>query len=267
MKKILLFLLTLMVLVAPQVIQAQETLTVYDGEATNSYVPVYGYYADAYNKCEMIMSADELSEMNGGTISKMTWYLSTPAAAAWTGTFQVFLMEVNDASISAYYGPNDATVVYEGQLDGTQSTMTIEFTDNYTYEGGNLLVGVYQTVKGNYKSATFAGETVTGASGQGYNSSSLDAVTFTQRNFIPKTTFTYTPGEGDYCPKPRNVAANNITAHTAVVTWDYLAEAEDGYKYYYWKASEEEPSIVETTTDNTVTLTGLDPETMNIFKI
>ena len=40
---------------------AQETLTVYDGGATNAYVPVYGFYADAYSKVEFIMNSDELS--------------------------------------------------------------------------------------------------------------------------------------------------------------------------------------------------------------
>ena len=62
---------------------AQETITVHDGNATNNYVPVYGFYADAYNKCEMIMPADDLSEMTGATITKMTWYLTSPAADSW----------------------------------------------------------------------------------------------------------------------------------------------------------------------------------------
>ena len=173
---------------------AQE-LTVYDGSATNSYVPVYGFYGDAYNKCEMVYAAAELSDMAGGTINSLTFYASTPAAEAWTGTFQVFLTEVADATISDFAGPG--TVVYEGTLDGTQPTMTITFNTPYTYNGGNLLVGVYQTATGNYKSVTWAGETVTGASGSGYNYGGLSSCSFTQRNFVPKTTFSYTPAGGD----------------------------------------------------------------------
>ena len=61
---------------------AQETMTVYDGEATSSHVPVFGLYADAYTKCQMIMPASELSDLIDGTISKLTWYLASPAAAA-----------------------------------------------------------------------------------------------------------------------------------------------------------------------------------------
>ena len=154
----------LMAVFAPLAMMAQETLTIYeDGTATSSNVPVHGLWADAYLKCEIVVPADQLVEMNGGTISQMDFYLTTPATAAWTGTFQVFLKEVDDATISDYYGTSGATIVYEGLLDGTQSTMTVAFSDNYVYGGGNLLIGVYQIVKGNYKSATFAGAAVTGA--------------------------------------------------------------------------------------------------------
>ena len=58
-------------------------LTVNDGTTTNALVPVYGLYADAYLKCEYILPASQLTAMSGGTISQMTFYLSTPAAAGW----------------------------------------------------------------------------------------------------------------------------------------------------------------------------------------
>ena len=73
---------------------AQETLTVYDGGATNAYVPVYGFYADAFNKCEFIMPAADLSELEGATLTKMTWYLASPAEAVWGGNYQVYVKEV-----------------------------------------------------------------------------------------------------------------------------------------------------------------------------
>ena len=172
--------------------RAQEELTVYgDGTATSSNVPVYGTWADAYLKCEFVIPADQLEDMAGGTISQMTYYLTTSATAAWTGTFQVFLKEVDYTSINSYSGTEGATIVYEGNLDATGSTMDVVFTEYYTYEGSNLLVGVYQIVPGNYKAATFAGASVTGACVQGYNRTSLDNVTATQRNFIPRTTFSY----------------------------------------------------------------------------
>jgi hypothetical protein len=169
-------------------------LTVHDGTSSNSYVPVYGFYADAYLKSETVYPAEELSEMAGGEISKITYYASSPATAVWTSTFQVFMTEVEETSLDAYHDFTGMTPLYEGILDGTGSEMEINFETPYQYNGGNLLIAVYSTSTGNYKSVTWAGETVSGASIQGYNYSSLDAVSATQRNFIPKTTFTYAPG-------------------------------------------------------------------------
>jgi len=171
-----------------------EELTVHDGTGTNSYVPCYGFYADAYLKCEMVYPAEELAAMAGASISSITFYASTPATDPWTGTWQVFVNEVADATISTFAGPG--TVVYEGTLDATAETMTINFDTPYTYNGGNLLVGVYLTETGNYKSVSWAGEAVTGASVQGYNYSSLASVSPSQRNFLPKTTFSYAGGGG-----------------------------------------------------------------------
>ena len=200
------------------VARAQETLTVHDGTATNGNVPVYGYYADAYLKCEMVYPAAELEDMDGGTITSMTFYASSPASDSWgNANFQVFLTEVANATISAYVGPG--TIVYEGALDGTQSEMTITFTTPYVYNGGNLLVGVYNTVAGDYVSITWAGEQVTGASITGYSYSSLDGVSATQRNFLPKTTFGYTPGEVVGCGKPKQLAVNYTGGTSATVTW------------------------------------------------
>lgn len=242
-------------------------LTVYDGTVTNQYVPVYGWYGDAYLKCEYVIPASELPAMNNGTISKMTYYLKTSADAAWTGTFQVFLKEVSETSISAYSGTEGATIVYEGTLDATGSTMKVDFSTNYTYNGGNLLVGFYQTVKGNYKSAAFYGQTVNGASLAGYNSSSLDGVTGTQRNFIPKTTFEYTGGTAPL-NKPTNLTVTGITSNSAWISWEtHLEDNATGFTYQYKEASAEswstETDILATQTQ----LTGLTPGTDYNFRV
>ncbi len=251
----------LMAVFVPLAMMGQSQLTIYeDGTATSSNVPVHGLWADAYLKCEFVVPTNQLGEMTGGTISQMDFYLTSPAAVAWTGTFQVFLMEVDDETINAYYGPDNATIVYEGQLDGTQDIMTVAFSNNYTYGGNDLLVGVYQIEKGNYKSATFAGASVTGASGQGYNSSSLANVTFNQRNFIPKTTFTYTIG-GVVCEKPESIEVSNIGTNGATVTWTggsgtYNLEIKGG-SYADWTPV---PNMTNTTA-TTATLSALEPGT------
>ena len=264
MKKTLL-LLTLMVLLTPWALKASE-LTIYENATgTSDYVPVYGTWADAYLKCEFVVPADELSALNGGTISRMSFYLTSSAATAWTGTFQVFLQEVTDATISAYYGPDNATVVYEGTLDATGETMDVEFTTNYTYNGGNLLIGVYQTVSGIWKSATFAGAEVTGACVQGYSSSSLDGVSTTQRNFVPKMTFEYAPaGSGPICVKPKNLAVSLTPGSGSIAGLSWTAGGEETewvIEYSTSSTFEEGNVVVNGVTDNPYILSGLTPET------
>ena len=167
-------------------------LTVYDGMTTNYYVPVYGLWVDDYTKTEMIMPAADLSEMVGYPIQSMTFYLSTPASGAWApAEFQIFMKEVSNTTLSSYIGMDGATVVYEGMLDATQSEMYIPFSTPYTYTGGNLLIGIYETVEGTYKGAYFYGvEAPNGSSASGYGSSPAN-VAFNSRAFLPKTTFAY----------------------------------------------------------------------------
>ena len=168
-----------------------ETLTVYDGTDVNNTVPVYGLWTDAYLKAEFVMPATEIAEMAGSTINSMKFYASQTNVNWGNANFLVFLTEVTDATISAFAGPG--TVVYQGALSIVDGEMTVDFTTPYQYDGGNLLVGIYNTVKGSYATSTWFGESVTGASISGYNSSSLDNVQPTQRDFIPKTTFGFTP--------------------------------------------------------------------------
>ena len=237
---------------------AQEELTVYDGTTTNSYVPIYGFYADAYLKCEYVIPSTDLDEMNGGTISAMRFYANT-TAASWTGTFQVFLREVNSTSISAYQGPG--TVVYTGALGIAGGEMLVTFTTPFTYNGGNLLVGVYETATGNYPSSSWYGQTVTGASVQAYNYNGLDAITATQRNFIPKTTFYYTSVQT--CPRPAGLSVSGLTTTSVSINW--TAGGSETSWDIYWSTSSTAPtgSTAPSATSNTnsYTITGLTPET------
>ena len=239
----------------------QSTLTVNDGTETSSYVPIYGLWADSYLKCEYVIPAEDLADMLGGTISAMTFYLSTPATDSWgAASFQVFMKEVDATTIDAYTGTDDATIVYEGSLDGTQSEMNVEFTTPYTYNGGNLLVGVYNTTPGTFKSAYFYGVTATGACVQGYSSSSLSAVSVNQRNFLPKTTFTYTAGAPVACARPTDLTFSNVTANSVTLAWTAGGSETE------WTLSvngTEHAGI----TENPYTLTGLNPGTAYTVKV
>ena len=197
-----------------------QTLTVAEGTATNEYIPVYGYYADTDGcNSEFIVPADDLAAMRGNDITAMDFYLSQAATAAWGATFQVYLGEVNATTLSGNMGPDNFTVVYTGALDGTVSTMHVEFSEPYNYNGGNLLVGTYITSSGSYKRAYFYGVEATGAAYYSYEGWS--GTTGAVQNFIPKTTFTYERPAA--CPKPTGLAATDNGDGTATVTWNGTA--------------------------------------------
>jgi len=248
-------------------------LTLNEGTATNEYVPVYGYYAEQYQKSEFIIpaSTEGLAAMTDGTINQMTFYLSTPASESWgNAQFQVFMKEVLATGFSSenygnfFYGINDATIVYEGPLDGTQSTMVIDFTTNYHYNGGNLLVGVYETTKGTWKRAYFAGNTSTGGSLRKNNSSSLGSITTGEiEDFLPKTTFNYL---SVIIPKPANLQAYDITSSSATISWTAAANNVTSYQYKY-KTEGGEWTALESTTSNSVSLSGLADFTSYTFQV
>ena len=166
-----------------------DELTVFDGTESSTYYPVHGNFADTEGSLsEFIVPSTALSDMNGCTISKMTFYISSVAAAKWTSTFTVYMKEIEGSvyESSSAIGDDGATVVYVGELDGTASTMDVDFTNNFDYNGGNLLIGFkVTTAMSVWKSATFVGET------QSENTAFRNKNSNTREKFLPKTTFTY----------------------------------------------------------------------------
>ena len=240
MQKFLRTLALMALMIVPWAANAQNnTITVADGTVTNQYVPVYGLYVDDFVRSQTIYPASVIEEgaeamgMTGGTISSMTFYLSTPATGSWgDATFSVKLAEVSAATLSGWQDVSTATTVYEGSLDGTQSTMTIEFTTPYTYNGGNLLLEIASLTEGTWKSANFSGIASTGASWQGNNGSSVAAITGSARNFIPKTTFTFTGGQPITCRSVSNLVFSNLTANSVDLTWADLNNTGATYSIY-----------------------------------
>lgn len=177
-------------------------LTVHDSKAiSNSSIPFYGSYMNNYTRNEMIYPATELAVMSGADITSLTFYKTDDITESWgAASFKIYLMEVSNSTLSAYIGMTGATVVYEGSVDATggERPVTINFTTPYRYNGGNLLVGVYQTVKGSASIAAFCGQLVSDNSSGSYDSQDAASAPFSQQYFLPKTTFTYKPAPFDY---------------------------------------------------------------------
>ena len=234
MRKKRLFFLWLSLLLCAVGARAQESeLTVYEGTAESNLVPAYLFYFDDFTRSQFVIPANELEDMGtGAEISALKFY-TTNQNVPYTSVSvaDVYLMEVGYTTISAFEPKSSATIVYQGTLDIVQTDtggeLTITFSTPFTYQGGNLLVGIENTTDAGYKNIIFLGQTVTGASVAGSNDSSLDNVTAAQRNFIPQTTLYYTPGEAPTCESPTNLAVTDVTTESATLSWTSNASAWD----------------------------------------
>lgn len=234
-------------------LEAQETLTVYDGTVTNSYVPIYCYYFDDFTRSQYVIPAEDLNDMVGGTIHAITYYTNLTSSYTTESTVDVYLKQVPNTSISAFEDKATATIVYQGTLSFADGQITITFPTPFSYNGGNLLVGCENTTDAGYKSISFYGQTVNGASWAGSNGSSLANVTGGQKNFIPKTTFTYTP-DPTAIAKPVNLTATNVMATTATISW---TSEESVWNLRYKSADATEWTNVNNLATKTYTITGL----------
>ncbi|MCR4811416.1 MAG: fibronectin type III domain-containing protein [Bacteroidales bacterium] len=217
MKRTLLSLLSILVL--STALNAQETYLVANGTTTNSYVPIYGFYTEQYQRCQTIYPSSMLEEINGGQILSIKYFLSSTSSSAINSIFQVKIGEVTPSSFSSstFQNTTNFQTVYTGTFNTTQSTLTITFDEPYSYSGGNLLIEVNDITPSNYSSCSFYGISQTGGSSQGYTSSSWSSVSGTIRDFIPKTEFTAEVGP-QTCPKP-TVSDPIIDDMTATINW------------------------------------------------
>ena len=195
-------------------------LTVNNGTTTNQYVPIYGYYVDNISKSQFIIPALSLDDMVEGTIHQLKFYCSQSSINFGNARFKVYIGETTATTLSSTT-PNYSgmTEVYAGALSISGGIMQIDLATPYLYNGGNLMIGVLETTTGSYSYTYWYGVSQSSnTSIGGYGS----YVSYYQ--FLPKTTFTYSPAVYS-CPKPTNLAAGNVTPTSATITW--LAGGEE----------------------------------------
>lgn len=196
------------------------TLTV-ENPVTSEVVPVYGHYCDELSRSLFVIPSTDLEEMTNGTLNGVTFY-STDTSADWgDAEFDVYLSETTNTTISAFTGWSSLTKVYSGSLSITGGEMTIIFDTPFTYGGSNLMVGINQTKSGDYDGCHWVGSTVSGASYGGYN------ISLSQQNFLPNTTFDYTPGEAPAVARPTGLTIKYTGGTTAEASWTSTESAWD----------------------------------------
>ena len=227
----------------------KNELTVNDGTATNSYVPVYGLYVDENSYSQFIIPAGELATIQWATINEMTFYGSnTGSNPHWDNAqFEVYMTETTETTLSALvdWGTMDK-VMNAAHLEISDGKMVVTMDAPYLYMGGNLMIGIKQTASGKYSKCTWTGVFATGASMGGYG------ISVSQQDFLPKTTFAYTPGTEPTCFKPTELTANNVGSNSATLSWN---GSSDSYVLQYRTAAHNNMNLWKQVGDD-VTTTG-----------
>ena len=260
---------------------AQETLTVFDGTTegtgttvtlkTNDYLPAYTrYWNKAGTKSQFIIPASYLADMKGGDITSVKFYTTsynTPHTTA--STADVYVGEVNYTAYNIDFEPKaNCTIVYQGTITVERvgptnqewGEMTITFTAPYKYRGGNLLIGFENTTTAGWKQFKSQGQEVMWHAGLA-GCQWTDTYYYKQQcDFIPKTTFTYTPGTLPTYTEPQNLQATNIETNAATLTWEAGAD-ETSWNVEYKKSADEAWTTAGTATEMTYNLVNLEANT------
>ncbi len=223
-----------------------DDLLVANSTGTNATVPIYGTFTDDnYQHTQTIYPASMLTQMQGGSITKLTYYLQSAGTDAWGATFEVRLGTTTQSSFSSgtvSYISMTGSANYTGVINNTNSNALIEITLStpYTYNSGNLVVDFRLTGLGSsYQGKSFYGESgSTYYSIQSRSTSSVPNSTGSGVSFMPKTQFTYTT------TTTLTVNVNNNTGGTVTGSnnscdpnYSYLITAtpNSGYRFLYWK--------------------------------
>ena len=206
-----------------------EDIVVADGTMANTYVPLYGYYADEAQTVQSVYPASMLTALVGKEISYMKYYVSSGSSDGWgDGTWQVSLGITDKANLaSGLDNTTPLTTVYTGTLSASAgSGMTVTFSTPFTYNGGNLLVQFKQPDGSGFSECTFYGVSSTSASYVAEVSSGIGV-----KNFLPKFSFQYCE-TNEACPAVTAVEATDITETEATLTWEAVTTADylSGYQ-------------------------------------
>ena len=168
-----------------------DNIIVCDGDATNGYLPFYGYYYDAVTKGQMIYTADMLAAIKGKKITTVTYYPTAPMTFKG-GKLQLSFKAVEQDGFTTYTALTDLTAVATVTPVEGATELTFTLDEPYEYTGGNLAIEVTNIEKGsNYPRTNFYGQTVDGY----YPSFYIYGGSNDKSNFLPKVGFEYVKEE------------------------------------------------------------------------
>ena len=241
------------------------SIVVNDGTKTNDYVPVYGMYVDnGTTASQFIVPAAELQEIMWDSITTLTFYASQPTSNWGAAEFEVYMTTTEDATLGALVDWNSLTqVMVSGNLSIVDNKMVVTLSEPFHYTGDNLLIGFKQTAASGgssyYSTSSWYGVTANGASIGGYGTGNNMA----QRNFLPKMTINYVPGQAPSCMWAMHLEVSDITNDGATFSWDEVEDAN--WEYALVLASSNEAPTAFAPAANPLVLDNLSEATAYVF--
>ncbi|MBO4690343.1 MAG: fibronectin type III domain-containing protein [Paludibacteraceae bacterium] len=239
------------------------SLVINDGALTNSYVPINGYNVDHLTLSQFVIPADSLAALQWDSIKQLTFYASDASIDWGAAQFEVYMAEVSSTTLSALVDWSSlAKVRNAGRLSVVDNKMVVSLDALYQYGGGNLLIGIKQIVSGSYKTSSWYGKTLTGASFGGYGTS------VSQQNFLPKVGFAYLPGIAPACMKPIHLAVQLTQGDGTIAALNWESDSVAAWKVQYATADDFSNAVDTTISDTThIELGGLIPETIYYARV
>ena len=261
---------------------SQETLSFGTG-TTSKYSILGGWYG--YERHAVLYTSSELSGVSpdilSSEISKIAINLaSEPTAASGTREIKIYVKEVTETDLSASMFNDWAALVASATLVYSQTATGISLTSGwnvfnfiapYSYDGGNLLIFTDtrgNTTSGGAISNSYGTPDLTkhwcariDSSGPLNNSNSNGNNNNGGDNLVrPNIIITYEP-TNQTCPTPRELAADNVTASGAEISWTERGTAT-AWMLEYKKATETNWTSVSVTTNPQYMFTGLTDNTL-----
>ena len=237
-------------------------LTLNEGTATNNFVPINGANVDLGTRSQFIIPEEALEELEWDSIKSLTFYASQTSIDWGDALFEVYVAEAQETTISEEADWTAMTkVMNAATLSIADKKMVVTFDAPYQYQGGNLMIGFYQTVNGTWKTSSWYGKTVQGASMGGYGA----GTNYAQRNFLPKMMIDYVPGVAPACPNPKKLQVVSVAADSAIFSWKAVEGAS--WEYAVALASAAEPTEFNAVPEgaNTIVVNGLTELTSYVF--
>jgi hypothetical protein len=194
------------------------------------------------------------------SITELTFYSSNASIDWGAAEFEVYMTTTEDATLGALVDWSSLTqVMVAGNLSIVDNKMVVTLSEPFQYTGDNLLIGFKQTAEGSFKNCSWYGKNTTGASIGGYGTGN----NMTQRNFSPKMTINYVPGQAPSCMWAMHLEVSDITNTGATFSWDDVEDAN--WEYAVVLASSNEAPTAFAPATNPLVLDNLSEATAYVF--